>query len=359
MPVDMKTLAKMLGVSKTTVHRALTNSGRISPQTKARILELAKQLDYHPNNLARGLRSRRSGTIGILAVEIASSFYPGLMDGIEAVAAEKGYNVLLACSHGSPLREATQLDMLREKCVDGIIIIPVPSEANLSYYKKMLEAKIPFVLIDRYLPELDTHYVTTDNFQGGYIAGLHLIRLGRRKLGFVTTTSHERSATSIADRFAGLATAAEEHGLPPIQIIGLDTPDASSSEEFAHQAVSNFLRAGHTVDGVLAAGDQLAIGAMFGFRERGLRVPEDVSVIGYNDILVAPYVQPPLTTVRQQKKRMGEEAARLLFSILDGTLDSNLPTHILLPPELVVRESCGAKILNWHVDKASKLQKTK
>jgi len=342
MPIDMQTIANMLGISKTTVHRALTNSGRISPQTKARIIELAQQLDYHPNNLARGLRRQKSATIGVLAVGIAYSFYAGILDGVEEVAASEGYNVLLACSHGLPDREIEQLNMMREKRVDGMIIAPSTPTENLDYYRRMIDAQVPFVLIDRYLPDLDTHYVTTDNFRGGYIAGEHLISLGRRKLGFVTTTSNERSATSVIGRAAGLAAAALDHKLPPVEIIGEDTPDIDCSEEFARRAVLRFVQSGRMVDGILAVNDPLAIGAIFGFREAGLRVPEDVAVVGYDDLLVAPYVQPPLTSVRQQKKRIGEEAARLLFQMINGNLYGQSPVHVLLSPELVIRESCGA-----------------
>lgn len=342
MTADMKTIAERVGVSKTTVHRALANAGRISPTTREKILRVAEELDYRPNNLARGLRSQKSATIAVVVIGFTNSYYSTVLEGVETAATDNGYSVLIARTLGSPSRELRQLDVLREKRVDGIILAPAHPEQNVTYYRKLQQNGLPFVLIDRYIPTVDSDYVTTDNFLGGYLAGKHLVGLGRTKIGFGRVPGSEMKSTSVIDRLRGLTAALAEADLAPPVILGEGIPDITPQESFAASSVQAFLEGGGVVDGVLSANDDTAIGTIKGFKEMGLRVPEDVSVVGFDDLDISPYVQPALTTIRQPARRMGEEAFVLLLERMSEERPSGYK-HLLLQPELVVRESCGAR----------------
>lgn len=342
MPADMKTIAERVGVSKTTVHRALANVGRISPETREKILKVAAELDYRPNNLARGLRSQKSATIGFVVIGLTNSFYSTILEGVESVSTDTGYSILVARTEASPSRELQHLNVLREKRVDGIIIAPTHPTQNLEMFRRLREAGTPFVFIDRFMPSIDADYVLTDNFMGGYLAGKHLVSLGRKRIGFGTVPGSEMSATSVSERVRGLKAALEEAGVDAPAMIGEGLPGFRPQEGFAAASVERYLQDGGRIDGVFGCNDNTAIGVITGLRRMGLRVPEDVSVVGFDDLDIAPYVQPALTTIRQPARRLGEEAMRLLLERMSSGLGAAWQ-HLLLPPQLVVRDSCGAK----------------
>lgn len=341
MAADMKTIAERVGVSKTTVHRALSNSGRISEETRERIIRVARELDYRPNNLARGLRSQKSATIGVIAIGLTNSFYSTILDGIQDAAIDSGYSILLACSDGRPSRELMHLNVLREKRVDGIIIAPAHPKDNLHYFQKLKQSGLPFVFIDRYMPDIDADYVMTDNFAGGYAAGKHLVSQGRKRIGFGCVSQGEMNATSVKERLRGLQTALEEEGAEFAGLIGRGMPNLRPQEAFAAASVEGFIRAGNRVDAILATNDNIAIGLITGVKNMKLKVPDDIAIMGFDDLDIAQFVRPALTTIRQPSRKIGEEAMRLLTDRISASQD--MPSkHLLLPPELVIRESCGA-----------------
>lgn len=339
MPVDMKTIAERVGVSKTTVHRALNNVGRISPETREKIIKVAAELDYKPNNLARGLRSQKSITIGLVVIGLTNSFYATILEGVENIATETGYSVLIARTTGSVKREVKHLDLLREKRVDGIIIAPAHPVENAAYFERIRETGIPFVFIDRNVPSVESDYVMTDNYLGAYMAGKHLASLGRKKICIAILPGNEMISTSATERLRGLTAALLEAGLEPPAWIGQGMPSQKPQEAFAAVAVEKFLKDGGEVDGVFAINDNTAIGVITGLKHMSLSVPGDVSVVGFDDLDIAPFIQPPLTTVRQPSRQIGEEAVHLLLRRIDNPSISY--KHLLLPPELIIRESCG------------------
>lgn len=342
MPADMKTIAERVGVSKTTVHRALANVGRISPETREKILKVAAELDYRPNNLARGLRSQKSATIGFVVIGLTNSFYSTILEGVESISTDSGYSILVARTEGRMSREIQHLDVLREKRVDGIIIAPSHPTDNAEYYEKLRQIGIPFVFIDRYVESVDADYVMTDNFLGGYLAGKHLVSLGRRRIGFGCIPGSEMKATSVSDRIRGLAAAMEEVGLGAPAMVGEGLPGFKPQEGFAAASVERYLRDGGELDGVFACNDNTAIGIVTGLKRMGLSVPGDVSVVGFDDLDIAPYVQPALTTIRQPARTLGEEAIRLLLKRMSAGQRGPYQ-RLSLPPQLVIRESCGGR----------------
>lgn len=342
MSADMKTIAERVGVSKTTVHRALANVGRISPETRERILKVAAELDYRPNNLARGLRSQKSATIGLVVIGLTNSFYSTILEGVESIATETGYSVLIARTLGNPILEINHLNLLREKRVDGMIIAPAHPTQNIDYYRKLRDNGIPFVFIDRYVPAIESDYVVTDGFRGAYLAGRHLIGLGRRRIGFGCLPGSEMMSTAVQERLRGLTAALEEAGLDKPALVGHGMPAISPQESFSAAAIRAYLEGGGKVDSILGGNDDTAIGVIKGLAEMGISVPDEVSVVGFDDLEIAPYIQPALTTIRQPTRKLGEEAVRLLFERIDANATGD-HKHLLLVPELIVRESCGAR----------------
>ncbi|MEJ5251153.1 MAG: LacI family DNA-binding transcriptional regulator [Chthonomonadetes bacterium] len=342
---NMDTIAQQVGVSKTTVYRALHNTGRIHPATRQRILEVARSLGYRPNLVARSLRTRRTATIGVVTVGLTGWFYAHVLEGIDKVAYPKQHGVLIAHSDGYPERERSVIEMLIDKRVDGLIVAPCDPQENLDLFQQVLEMQIPLVFIDRYIPSLPVSFVGTNNEEGGYIATKHLLDMGRRRIAFVSTASRERRATSVIQRFNGYRRALREAGIEEALELGPGMPDILPEERYAYDVVDQFLKNGSRFDAVFAVNDDLAYGAMRAIQAHGLRIPEDVAVVGFDNQDTSAYVSPPLTTVAQPMVEIGEQAAKLLFERIEQR-NSALVRHILLSPQLVVRESSCANHKN-------------
>ncbi|MDW8291289.1 MAG: LacI family DNA-binding transcriptional regulator [Armatimonadota bacterium] len=338
---DMDTIAREVGVSKTTVYRALHNKGRIHPQTRERILQVARELGYRPNLVARSLRVQKTSTVGLVVVGLAGSFYSHILEGVDGVAQSNQYGVLLACSYGNPRKEREIIQMLLDKRVDGLIVAPADPEENREFYEELIASQVSIVLIDRYIPGLPIDFVATNNELGGYLATRHLLQLGRRRIVFVSNGSRERRATSVIGRFEGYRRALAECNLCETVELGPGLPDILPEEEYAYSAVTHYLQQGGTMDGVFAVNDDVAYGAIRALRDHGLRVPEDVSVVGFDNQDTSAFIFPPLTTVAQPMYEIGRVAASLLLERIHKGRTAP-QQQVLLVPQLVVRQSCGA-----------------
>jgi len=341
MSVDMRTIAAHVGVSRTTVHRALTNTGRISEDTRRKILQAARELGYLPNDLARGLRSRRSAVIGY-ATPGMSPFQASVLAGVEDVADRNGYSILIACSWLNQEREIRGLDTLREKRVDGIIACPAHPQVNADYYRRLLDTGPPFVFIDREMPGVETDCVTTDNYTGGLLAGRHLVSLGRKKMVFGCVPGTEMQATSVTERLRGFRAALVEAGLPLVAMIGEGRAKRVNLRAHAAVAMAEYLQDGRELDAVFAVNDGVASGMMCALRRTGLKVPDDVSVVGFDGLEVALHSWPPLTTIKQPTAQMGREAMRLLLERISVEGAARSRERIVLTPKLVIAGSCGS-----------------
>ena len=342
---DMEAIAKALGVSKTTVHYALRNKGRVSEATRKRVLKVAAEMGYRPNLLARSLRTQRTDTVGVVLVTLTSSYHAHLLEGIDGIAQAFEHSILVACSYRSAAKERQLVEVLLEKGVDGLIVAPADPDENADYYRRLVEDGVHLVFVDRYIPGVNVDSVSTDNLTGAYRAVEHLAALGRKRIAVLTTISGERRSTSVEARIAGCARALQEAGLEPAIVLGPDVPDKLPEEEFAYDSVREHLRSSRKrFDAVFAMHDGLAYGAIEAILESGLRVPEDVAVVGFDDQDPSAYIHPPLTTVRQPARSSGEEAVRILFRRLR---DPEMPPprqRVSLEPELIVRKSCGAAL---------------
>lgn len=337
--VTIKDVAKAAGVSIATVSRVLNKSSYpVAEKTRKNVLEAVKNLDFRPSKLAAGLKSKKSSAIGLIFPSfMGGTFFSEIFHAIEDEATGKGYGIILGSSYGKTEKEESLIDLLRERRVEGLIIIPSSHNIDLKYYQR-LRGKIPFVFVDRYLPGIDADRVTTDNMKGAYIAVKHLIKLGQERIALLT--SPETPCTPIQDRIKGYKKALDEFDIGFKKIIKTEKK-INRPKMCAYKAMRSFLSNEPRISALFAVNDGVAIGALRAIRETGLKVPNDIAVIGYDNDEIAPFASVPLTTVAQRKKEMGKIAVRLLLEKICQKRET--PRHILLEPRLVIRASCGAK----------------
>ncbi|TCL65931.1 LacI family transcriptional regulator [Hydrogenispora ethanolica] len=345
MAVTIHDIANKVGVSKTTVYRALNNKPRISKETYDLIIKTAQELNYFPNKLASGLRSKRSMAIGLIFNDLISGhFFSDIFNGIEDSAIQNDYGVILGCSNGDPHKEKLLLNLFAERQVDGIIVAPTYG-VDTECYRRLQEERIPFVFIDKYIPEIATDIVTTDDFFGSYEAVSHLIRLGHRNIAILI--GPEYPCSTIEKRIEGYRKALRDNRLEHEGIISF-TEKMTNQRKYGYLAVGRYLAENESKNtAIFAINDSLAIGALKALREHNLRVPADVAVIGYNNDEIDEYLDIQLTTVLQPKYEMGKKAMELLLKRINRDKEAAAPaTHyeyINLRPQLIIRDSCGSR----------------
>ncbi|MCC6484764.1 MAG: LacI family DNA-binding transcriptional regulator [Armatimonadetes bacterium] len=332
----MKEIAERVGVSKTTVHRALTGHGRISETTRARILKVAAELDYTPNILARSLRQQKTGTIGVITSGVASTFHSSLLGAIEEAASGQGFSLLLSVTGGRPDLEEHYLNVLREKRVDGLLISPSDTVHNVEHFERLKRADLPFVFFDRALPAVSADAVMTDHRLGGQLVAEHVILGGRKKIGLLSPALSNVLPSSVQERIAGIQDMAVQHGAQ-VTFMGLDGP-WEPLEDYGAHSLDTFLDGGGDINALLAINDNYAIGALWACSQRALRVPEDLAIAGYDDLDVSSFVVPRLTTIRQPTRQVAWEAVKMLLSRMGGARPDEAVT-IRLRPTLMERES--------------------
>ncbi len=339
---SISAVAELAGVSTTTVHRALTGKQEISPETRAKVLAVAEEVGYRPSQVARSLATGRTATVGIVLTGLHGSFYSEITEGMEAVAAQHDYSVLLGFSQDSWEKEKKQIITFLEKSVEGLIVFPCSPDENYKLFCNIQDEGIPLVFIGRSVPGIDTDLVAADNVRGGYLAGSHLIKLGRRKPVFLAGMPRKIEGTSRQGRIEGFNQALTEAGLEPCEVVYSPIGTGKDRDRYGYRAVTNYLEGGNTFDAVFTRNDLLACGALAACSDWGLAVPEDVSIIGFDDQDVATYLRPALTTIRQPMCQIGKQAMRMLLRRTERGEESLPPQEILMVPQLIVRESCGA-----------------
>lgn len=332
MVTTIKDIAKEAGCSMQTVSRALNNKEEISPETRKRILEIAKKLNYSPNILASGLRSKKTKTLGIVIPDNSDPFYAEILQGASKKAQENGYQIILSVlsQRGCDVEEElAALRTLISKRVDGLLL--QPEQEDSIYLEALRKCPIPFVLYNRSPKGLRCNYVTHNHEKGSFIACGHLLKSGKKEI-FYLTRKPETSSTKA--RISGCKKALKKYGLPETSIHIIECED---SVDDAYQKTTNLLdshkpKAFHTWDDIMAIGVAKAV------IDKGLRIPQDVSLVGYNDILISRYFNPPLTTVKQQLKLMGETAVDILIRKLSDK-NSKRVEHVELSLELIKRST--------------------
>ncbi|HUC78274.1 MAG TPA: LacI family DNA-binding transcriptional regulator [Vicinamibacterales bacterium] len=330
----MKRIAGELGVSITTVSKVLNHHADISEATRNRVLAKVEELGYQRNAVARSLTLRRTHTLGIVIPDLMHSFFVEVIAGIEPVASARGFGLLLCSSGEDPRKERGELELLRGRQVDGVVIASAHASGNTDMLKQLTRHGTGLVMIDRDdHPSVKCHRVVTDDEQVGVLATSHLIDAGRRAIAHVAGPAivHARR------RERGWRAALAARGIRPSEawlVAG------GFMEGDGYRAMKRLLAVKPRVDAVFAANDPAAIGAMKAIWEAGLRVPDDIAIVGAGDIALGDLLRVPLTTVAWSRQEQGRHAAELLLNGLDRQSDP--PQRIVIPPRLIVRESSGA-----------------
>ena len=328
MTATIADVAAKAGVSTATVSRVLAGVGRARPETQARVLEAARELDYRPSEVARSLKRRSTQTLGLIITDIENPYFPQLVRSVEDAARAAGYSVLLCNAADDPEREAFYLDLLVERRVDGLVIAASSLGARQGDW--LTAPPIPVVLVNTAAPEADVPTIMSDNQSGSRMVAEHLLGLGHRRFGYLMPPPRHVDAP---DRLAGVRRALREADLAPE---ALQVARGEALVWGGEVAADELLDRSPETTAFVAYNDLMVIGALRALRRRGRRVPAEASVAGFDDVAMAAYVDPPLTTIAQRTDEMGRWAvARLVGE------DGLGPSSVLLPVDLRIRESTG------------------
>lgn len=330
MGVTIKDIANLAGVSKTTVSKVINNKDdSISKATKDKILKIMKEQNYVPNKLAQGLVTRRTNTIGLLIPDIRNPFFTDISRGAEDFARKEGYNIIFCNTDEDYEKEVKCVSMLCEKMVDGIIFAP---SSNTSHEEnRYSNLKIPIVLVDKNINIPNAKgVVKVDNKNGTYESTKHLIKEGHKEILYLSG-SLKNDITK--ERLNGYIRAFEKNN---IELKKENIIEGQYKYEWAYEFVKNLCEINFSA--ICCANDLIAIGAIQALRERNLKVPQDISVVGFDDIQTASLIDPSLTTIRQPAYDMGKKASEILINSLK---DESIETvgEIIFKPQLIVRNS--------------------
>lgn len=328
--VTMGKIAKRAKVSINTVSRALSNRGEISTLTREKILRIAEELNYIPNHLARGFRTAKTKILGVIIIDNSDPSFAVVLRGIQNMVEEKGYHIILYNSDGQYQKEAQAVKLLLGLRVMGLLINP--TQANVDDILELKERGMPFVLLCRRIDNVVTNYVISDNEKGAYIATRYMIKKGYRQIAFLNAFPH---CSDAVERLRGYKKALVENG---IKFNSLLVKWGSINSDSGYRKMKDFAREYKKVEAVFCFSDYVALGAIRALEEEGFRIPEDVGVVGYDDIEFAMYSRIPLTTVSASNYCLGEKAAQILIDIIEEKISE--PQGVIIRPELVIRESC-------------------
>jgi LacI family transcriptional regulator len=332
MAVTIREVGARAGVGQATAARALGGYGHVSPAVRARVLRAARELGYVPNSVARALKSGVTHAVGLVVVDIENPFFAALARGMANVLEPSGHTLLLANSDEDVERERTAIEALRARQVDSLVVVPTSTEA--SDHLRAAAADAPLVLLDRTIPRLAVDSVTVDNRGGARRAVEHLLGHGHRRIGLV---SDEPEISSSAERIEGYRDALAATGIAVDEhLVSLGGPTRTDG----YQATRRLLDAPDRPTAMFTANNFMTVGAMHALRDLGLKVPRDVSLVGFDDLEWTTLVDPPLTVVAQPATELGAEAARRVLARLDGGTTGR-PRRIRLETKLITRGSCA------------------
>lgn len=334
--VTIKDIAKALGLSTSTVSRALRDSHEISPETKKQVLEYAEKINYHPNPIAQSLKERRSRSIGVIVCEIANSYFSQIINGIESIAYTRGYNVIISQSRESFEREMINLQYLTSRSVDGLIISVSAETKDFSYLAELKNRGLPIVFFDRIVDDINTHKVITDNQQAAYDAVSHLIGNGYKKIAAV---SNPEILSITKERLAGYKKALEDHGLPVEESLIQFCRQGGMITSEVEEAVKNLLAEDEKPDAIFALSDKLTTGCLRFLKANGMKVPDDISLVGFSNTDLTELLDPPLSVIKQPAFEMGEVATSLLLHLIESKRPVTDFEIRVLSAELLIRES--------------------
>lgn len=331
----IKDVARAAGVSPSTVSRVVRNSGYVSEKARAAVLEAIERLGYHPNAVARSMTQQRTQTIGVVISDIANPFFPSVVRGLDDVAHSNGYKLIVCNSDEDPAKEREAVHVLLSRQVDGLVV--ASTGGAVQDLSTALKRGVPVVLLDRIIRLPGADAVGINNTEAAYQAVRHLLQLGHRRIGIILGPQHVHTSRA---RLAGYVKALREYGVEPdpeLQWYG----DFKETGGYAGTQALLALRDRPTA--LFTTNNLTTTGALIALREADISFPDEIALVGFDDIPWARIVRPALTVVEQPTYLLGTTAAQLLFARLNGRETSPLGRTIQLQANLVVRESCGAR----------------
>lgn len=329
---SIKEVSRHARVSPSTVSRVLNGTAPVNAETKERVLDAVKRLNYQPNAFARGLVTNRSGGVGVIINEISSPFHSAIVQGIETAVEAAGMHLIVSSGHNNAKLELNALQFILQRRPDALILhLEALSDAEfLDWLRTEALQTLPIILVGRYIPELAEACVYLDNEMGGHLATKHLIEMGHKKIAHI---SGPLAMKDSRDRLQGYRRALEENQLSYNENLVVE---ARFTEKSGQQAMRRLLDRDLDLDAIFVANDQMAAGVLHTLRQVQKAVPETISIVGYDDLLIARYLYPALTTIRQPLAEMGEAAAKLALRALEH---KEAEVRQKFEPELIQRQS--------------------
>ena len=334
--LTIKDIAKALGLSTSTVSRALRDSYEISAETKKMVLDYAEKNNYHPNPIALSLKERRSRSIGVIVCEIANSYFSQSINGIESIAYNNGYNVIIAQSRESFDREVLNLQYLTSRSIDGLIISISTETTDFSYLKELHQKGMPIVFFDRIVSEIDTHKVIADNFKGAYEATTHLIKSGYKQ---IATVSNPALLSITKERLAGYKAALQDHDIAFNDKLVKYCLHGGMIFSEVEDVVNELLNLKQKPDAIFALADKLTTNCLRILKSRRIKVPGDIGLLGFSNTDLTELLDPPLTVIRQPAFEMGEIATNLLLQLIESKRPVTEFETKVLSTDLLIRNS--------------------
>lgn len=332
--VTIKDIAKALNLSTSTVSRALRGSYEISGETKKQVLEYAERLNYRPNPIALSLKERRTRAIGVVVSEIANNFFSQAINGIESIAYNRGYHVIITQTHESAEREKVNVEHMAARGIDGLLVSLSAGATDIDYLHQLHNKGLPIVFFDRVTDAINTHKVVANNYQGAFHATEHLIYQGYKKIAHITS-SPQLSISK--ERLEGYKAALQKHGLPFSDSLVRYCNHGGMIVDEVEEALQQLARLKTKPDALFAAGDRITL-VCFSIIKRK-KYKKDLGFMGFSNTAVADLFSPALTTIRQPAFEIGQSAIELLINVIESKIEVTEFVTKTLDTELIIRES--------------------
>lgn len=332
----IKDIAKALGLSTSTVSRALNGSYEIGAETKKLVLEYAEKINYRPNPIALSLKEQKSHSIGVVVCEVANTYFSQAINGIESIAYNRGYHVIITQTHESAAREEANVQHLLSRHVDGMLISLSAETTDTSQFKYLHDKGFPMVFFDRVVPDLETHKVTTNNFQGSYDAVEVLIKEGFNKIAHLTNSNNLLISR---ERLDGYSAALAAHNIAFNADYVKHCDHGGMIQKEVEVAINELLALENKPDAIFIASDRLTTSCIFILKKLGLKVPNDIAIAGFTNSDVAELFDPPLTVVRQPAFQIGQIATEILIRNIESKRPLEEYANEQIQTELILRAS--------------------
>lgn len=338
--ITIKDIAKALGLSTSTVSRALRGSYEISPETKKMVMEYAERFNYRPNPIALSLKERRSRSIGVVVCEIANNFFSQAINGIESIAYNKGYHVIISQSHESYEREIVNVEHLSSRSVDGLLVSLSTETDKMDHFQRLHEKGLPIVFFDRIPQEIETHKVVVENYKGAYDATQHLINAGYSRIAHLTNSAH---LSITRERLEGYKAALHDNGIAYTESYVKYCNHGGMIFAEIEDAVNSLVNLKEKPDAIVCASDRLTTSCLTALKAINIKIPDEMGLVGFTNSALVELIEPSVTSVKQPAFEMGQTATELLIQLIESKRPVTEFETKVLQTEMFIRNSSAPK----------------